>query len=134
MRELLTKYGRMPIEIFEQPFENLDSMNQEQLFDKLLDFHNNEYTELYRIFRLPLDNSPNGPELWDRYFAAKKYDFIEMQMLAAQAKICRTKWKSIFGIKNKNLNKNKKKVTNGQEEKAEHDDNTKITDGISIRS
>jgi hypothetical protein len=89
MKPLLLKYAGVPELRYNYMIKNLLRLREEQLirlYAFFLRIYNVEYKELHRIFRLPLDNSPNGPELWDRYFA-KKLDFIEIRMFRAQAKI-----------------------------------------------
>jgi hypothetical protein len=96
MRLLLTKYGLVRPENFERPFIGLETLGEDQveiLYAWLLDFRNQEYAAMHRVFRLPLDNSPNSTELWDRYFELKKWHFPEMQMLRKEARITRDRWK-----------------------------------------
>lgn len=95
MRVLLTKYSRFKQEEFEAPFVNLDKLDHDKLqeiYQFLLNFHNDYYLELERIFNLPLVNSPNGPELWDRYFKAGKHHLVEMKMLRKQANRSKVAW------------------------------------------
>ncbi|HUP77612.1 MAG TPA: hypothetical protein VM260_03555, partial [Pirellula sp.] len=67
----------------------------------LVTFYKNEYKELHRIYRLPLDNSPNGKELWDRYFQRGMTNLPEMRLLRKQASVCRVKWKEIMPYEKK---------------------------------
>lgn len=77
----------------------MGDVEAETLYSWLLEFRTNEYDAMYKVFRKPLDNSLNGPELWDRYFNLGKHYLIEMRMLREKAKLARTKWKEcpIFG-------------------------------------
>ncbi len=119
----MVKYGGMKQTVFDKPFQNLLEQSDEEaqeLLDWLIEFNEKEYKRLHEIFRKPLDNSSNGPELWDRYFLTGRHHLIEMRMLKEQAVVCREKWKTIP--------KNKKKgQNNNAEENNEDSDNEVVT-------
>lgn len=123
MVTIIIRYTRIKKEHFEKPFINMATWTDVEIaeaYQFLLDFRINEYAELYRIFRLPLDakdaDDPKGYELWDRYFKNSRTNLIEMKLLRAQAKICREKWQ-LFP-------KFKKGIKNEKEERKENNKST----------
>ncbi len=119
MAEVLVKYGRVNPQRFDRVFVNADTITDQQaeiLWNWLVAFRGSEYAELYRIYRLPLDNSNDGPELWDRYFKLGKTNLREMKMMRKQGKICRDKWREAP------LFKLSKKEKSNEAETKDHED------------
>lgn len=109
MRELLIKYAKFNKEKYDYLIESSKRLTPHQtnlmeIF--LLNFRNNYYSELHRIYRLPLDNSPNGSELWDRYFDGRKFHLVEMQMFLKWARVCREAWKDRPKFRSKKIKEN----------------------------
>lgn len=98
---LLTTYGKLRPELYSRLFNDIETFDEvvvDKLYGELLNFRNFEYAELYRIFRLPLDNSSNGPEYWDRILRYDHPDikFPEVRLLNKQARVCREAWRSLI--------------------------------------
>jgi hypothetical protein len=129
METVLVKYGKLKEDLFLRLFDSLGNFNTVQLsalWDDLSQFRANEYAELYRIFRLPLDNSPNGPELWDRLlqYGQRANQFPEVRMFRKQAKVCRQAFVDILKNYSELLIKQKAKdVSNGEETDGHRDQN-----------
>ena len=101
MELILIKYGKLKSDRYERLFIRLDTLADneiDRLYGELLNFRTNEYAELYRIFRLPLDNSNNGPEYWDRILRHDNSDIIfpEVKLLKHYSRICRDAWRELL--------------------------------------
>lgn len=94
MKELLVKYAKVPE--YDEYLQIVEELNEPEQVSTVYDFidclYRDQYKELKRIFGLPINNSPNGPELWDRYFANERYELIEVRMFRKQSKLIRQIW------------------------------------------
>jgi hypothetical protein len=139
METVLVKYGKLKEDLFLRLFDSLGNFSTVQLsllWDDLSQFRANEFAELHRIFRLPLDNSPNGPELWDRLlqYGQRANQFPEVKLFRAQAKVCRQVWFDILKKYSDLLIKPKAKdLSNGEETNSHNDQDSQSAPALPIR-
>lgn len=112
----------MKEEVFNKPLKYLDSLNEKQLttlYNYLEDIKDNEFRELQRIFKLPLNNSSSGPELWKIYFE-RKMNLPEVRLFLKQMYAIKEK----FGLYPRFKIEKKEKKEETKNEKKENIPNT----------
>ncbi len=98
MEHILVNYAKIKgFDLFND-FDSYDAHELAIINEFLMEFRVDEYQELYRIFRLPLDFNQKDEEgyvLWDRYFKNQRYTLPEMILMRKQGKIARDNFHNI---------------------------------------
>ena len=127
MAELLVRYTKISKDELYYPLEIESTLSLDQLsklMDFIIDFKVKEFAEFKRIYRLPLQPNDAPFELWDYYFQTGKTNLVEMRMLLAQGRVCRTAWRqSPF----------KRKKTNGKAKESDQNSSVGAVEAIGIR-